>query len=64
LPLPADIEQTLKAIAQEDAEKHKDTDKWIPCGECGTGGHVIVQKNGLAVAVRCKCWNAWKRRRE
>ena len=62
LPLPADIEQTLKSIAQEDAQQHEDTDKWIPCGECGTGGHVIVQKDGVQVAVRCECWNAWKRR--
>lgn len=35
---------------------------WVPCGDCGTEGLVSREVDGRRVAVRCECFNAWKRR--
>ena len=49
----------LIAMVQSEARK---ANPWVPCGNCGDGGHVIEQRDGRNYAVRCECWKAWKER--
>lgn len=54
IPALADLREMVRLQVRKD-------NAWTPCGRCNSG-HVVVEREGHTVAVRCECWISWKKR--